>query len=70
MIYANGRWILARRTKSGLLYGPTHEAFRSVKGNYLIGNEELFLAFGYHYSTKPAAEKRARSFYGKIPKAA
>lgn len=66
MICIDGRWILARRTKAGLLYGPTHEAFRSVKGNYLIGDEELFLAFGYHYANKPAAEKRARSFYGRF----
>ena len=65
MTRVNGRWVLARRAKSGLLYGPTHEAFRSVKGDYLLGDVELLLAFGYHYSTKPAAEKRARSFYGR-----
>ncbi len=65
MIFVQGRWVVARQTKSGLLYGPTHEAFRKVAGNFLLGGPELFLSFGYHYNNQTDAKRRVRSIYGK-----
>jgi len=70
MTCVNGRWVVARKTKSGVLYGPTHEAFRAVKGNFLLGGEELFLSFGYHYANRRDAERRIRSLNGKTANAA
>ena len=65
MLQIQGRWVVARQTKAGMLVGPTHEAFRKVAGNFLLGGEELFLSFGYHYANRSDAERRTRSLYGK-----
>lgn len=65
MLQIQGRWVVAKKTASGLLYGPTHEAFRKTAGNFLLGGEDLFLSFGYHYANRSDAERRTRSLYGK-----